>query len=127
MLARRQPGTRRAEGQLWRCCCQEASQASASQASTSQASTSQASDSQESASLALSQAFTKEPVIKKPKPAGSRMLEMKVFFDDMTKIQQEKEKKNELHGNSKERSTTKKGKNTKRVFVKRKRSNTQKK
>ncbi|KAH7950401.1 hypothetical protein HPB49_023704 [Dermacentor silvarum] len=58
----------------------------ASQASASQASTSQTSENQESASLAPSQAYTKEPVPKKPKPSGSRMLDMKVFFDEMTKI-----------------------------------------
>ncbi|XP_075550730.1 uncharacterized protein LOC142584488 [Dermacentor variabilis] len=62
------------------------SQASASPASTSQesdspASTSQASESQESESLAPSQALTKEPMPKRPKPSGSRMLEMKVITD----------------------------------------------
>ncbi|KAH6921702.1 hypothetical protein HPB50_004171 [Hyalomma asiaticum] len=62
------------------------------QASTSQES-SQDLTSQESASQGTASTTTKEPEPKKPKLSGSRMLEMKHFFEEMSKLQQEKEKK----------------------------------
>ncbi|KAH8039793.1 hypothetical protein HPB51_008795 [Rhipicephalus microplus] len=68
------------------------SQASKTQSSTSQASRSQELTSQSSTSQELT-STTKEPEPKKPKLSASRMLEMNHFFDEMSKIQEEKEKK----------------------------------
>ncbi|XP_049268507.1 E3 ubiquitin-protein ligase BRE1A [Rhipicephalus sanguineus] len=71
---------------------QASSQASTSQASTSQTSTSQEMTSQDSTSQELT-STKKEPEPKKPKLSASRMLEMRHFFDEMSRIQEEKEKK----------------------------------
>ncbi|XP_075738459.1 uncharacterized protein LOC142783776 [Rhipicephalus microplus] len=68
------------------------SQASTSQSSTSQASRSQELTSQGSTSQELT-STTKEPEPEKPKLSASRMLEMNHFFGEMSKIQEEKEKK----------------------------------
>ncbi|KAL1485784.1 hypothetical protein MTO96_047215 [Rhipicephalus appendiculatus] len=98
------------------------SQSSTSQSSTSQSSTSQLLTSRDSTSEESTSSTTKEPEPKKPKLSNSRMLGMQHFFNEMNRVQEEKEKKRAEREAEKKQRHLEKQAHKEKTFDSRKRS-----